>query len=268
MRGLIVNIIISAVAFFAGFQVFHALPPESEAPPAGSSQSTQTEGGDFQKRFPDLGPVRFSNYNVIGEKNLFRAERREWTPPPKSEQGQDNKDTPKPPPPQLTLYGTIVYGDDVRVAIIKGGGGRGGAGEERMSYRLGDVISGYSIKDIKEDKVMLARGDDVMELKLREGKSRPAAPAAPPQPQRRPEGVMMPPGVTAPAGAMPPPGGMPAAGMVAPPGMMAPVPSEAIKPGEEPERIVVKGPGGKDIVKRKKVIRTPFGPKTIYIEER
>lgn len=257
MRGLIVNIIISAVALFAGFQIFHALPPESEAPPAGSGQSTQTEGGDLQKRFPDLGPVRFSNYNVIGEKNLFRAERREWTPPPKSELGQDNKgDVPKPPPPQLTLYGTIVYGDDVRVAIIKGGASRGGAGEERMSYRLGDVISGYSIKDIKEDKVTLARGEDVMELKLREGKPRPAAPAVPPQLQRKPEGVK------GPAGMMPAPGAMP------PPGVMVPVPSEAIKQGEEPERIVVKGPGGQDIVKRKKVIRTPFGPKTIYIEER
>lgn len=248
MRGLIVNAIISALAFVAGFWIFQSISPESEPPRANHEQARVSDRRDSRESPPAPDVIHFSNYNVIGQKNLFRPERREWVPPANAESPSQEKRPeqtgPPAPRPRLTLYGTIIYGDDVKIAIIKGAGSRGTPEEEKRNYRLGDEISGYQIQKIEEERVVLAKGEDVIELKLREGKSRPAAPPVRPLPRQQ------------------------AGRTVSTPGRVQPSVPAGVSGGGEPERIVVKGPGGREIVKRKKVIRTPFGPKTIYIEEK
>jgi len=246
MKGLVSNIVISALAFAAGFWIFQSIPRESEAPQVALKQARVAGESDSRRARPAPNLIHFSNYNVIGQKNLFRPERREWVSPVNVENSSQEKKPEKAvrakPPPRLTLYGTIIYGDDVKIAIIKGAGSRGSP-EEKRNYRLGDEISGYKIKEIKEERVVLAKGEEVIELKLREGKPRRTAPRLRPQPQRQVGKRAVNPRTRQPITA-------------------------SVGRGKEPERIVVKGPGGREIVKRKKVIRTPFGPKTIYIEER
>ena len=243
MRGLIFSIIISAVAFFGGFHLHQYLSPESYLLRIDLEQPRRTIDSVPKNHFLAPGSIHFSNYKVISQKNMFRPERKEWIPPPKVDKPPPRKPVkakPKTPPPRLTLYGTIIYGENVRIAIIKGGG-KGGSPGRKRNYRLGEYISGYLIKEIGEDKVLLVKEDDKIELKLREGKT---LQATQPGRTRQKRQVRKPP---------------PAAVKKGSPGKKA---------SEGPERIVVKGPGGKEIVKRKKVIRTPFGPKTIYIEER
>jgi hypothetical protein len=245
MRGLIAGILISGLAFFGGYQIYKTFYPQSGIPQVDFDSAPAADRVDSQARTPSPGAIRFSNYKAIGEKSLFRPERREWNAPRRVERTEDAKpapEKPKAPPPRLTLFGTIIFGDDVKIAIIKGEVGGKGPGSERESYRLGDEVAGYRIESIEEDGVMLVKGEEVIQLKLREGKQLPAAPAARQQP----------------------------AGRVKRPAAAAGVrrPAAGVKKGGGPERIVVKGPGGREIIKRKKVIRTPFGPKTIYIEER
>lgn len=245
MRGLIANIIVSVVAAAVGFQLYQSVYPESRVPKMNAAAEQKEENSDPVGKVSRRESIHFSNYKAIGEKNLFRPERREWVPPKKAalpEKPSLLEQKPKTPPPPLTLFGTIIFGDDVRIAIIKGPAGRGKSGMVQKNYRLGDEISGYSVTGISEDRVTLAKGEDIIELKLREGKTAPAISAV-----RRPSSQKARRQTSAPRGR---------------------TPQRNVKKGKEPDRIVVKGPGGREIIKRKKVIRTPFGSKTIYIEER
>lgn len=217
------------------------LSPESYLLRIDLEQPRRIVDSSPKNHFLDPGSIHFSNYKVISQKNLFRPERREWIPPPKADKPPPKKPVKaETPAPRLTLYGTIIYGENVRIAIIKGGG-KGGSPGQKRNYRLGEDISGYIIKEIGEDKVLLVKEDDKIELKLREGKTLRAS-----QPDRAKQRKQV---------RKPPPAAVRKGSL-------------GQKASEGPERIVVKGPGGKEIVKRKKVIRTPFGPKTIYIEER
>lgn len=248
MLRLITNLIISAAALVGGIWLYHHFYPEpGQITPEAVEEGGLNPDGPQDQALPSER-LQITEYKVIGEKNLFRPERSEWTPAAAAVEQPGTKEpgkkSPSQPTPRLTLYGTIIYGDNVRIAIIKGDVGvKGeGPGEGKESYHLGDEISGYRINEIGEDRVRLVKGDDVIVLKLREGKEHP--------------GAMPPPIPASQITTQPPP---PASAMQQP---------AKVETEEEPDRIVVKGPNGEDIIKRKKVIRTPFGPKTIYIEER
>ncbi len=130
-----------------------------------------------------------SDYVVIAEKNLFHPER--IIPVEKKEE----KPLPKP---DFVLYGTIldeqvkkVFMDDLKVPYSTPG-----RGKRQRVLKQGDRLSGFTLKQIMTDRVVMVRGEEVMEVRLddqkgQRGKAADLASAAPvsaqtPSPAKQP----------------------------------------------------------------------------------
>ena len=115
-------------------------------------------------------------YGIIPEKNLFHPERKvvvaavETPPPP----------PPPPPPletPDLVLYGTVIS-SNLRIAYIEEKNKKRPAQpqpnsqpqvqpeKEQRVFQLGDAISGFTLKEINEDSVVLYRGEEKLEVQV------------------------------------------------------------------------------------------------------
>jgi hypothetical protein len=120
-----------------------------------------------------------SDYMVIAEHNLFHPER--MIPVPKVE-------APPLPQPEFMLYGTLVT-DGLQIAYMEDKKNKGPQDKERRqtALRLGDSMSGFVLKEVDNDQVVMQRGDEKLVVSLNETKIREvpavAAAAAPAQAQ-------------------------------------------------------------------------------------
>jgi type II secretory pathway component PulC len=100
-----------------------------------------------------------SDYTIIAEENLFHPERK--IPVEKTEE----KPLPKP---EFVLYGTLIT-DDLRLAYLedlKAPHTTEGRGKRQLALRLGNSLSGYTLVEISPDKVIMAKGDDKIEVSI------------------------------------------------------------------------------------------------------
>jgi hypothetical protein len=150
--------------------------------PVGKARAVAQQEAPVAPNAPTPSP---SDYAVIGENNLFHPERR--TP-------KEEKPLPKP---ELVLYGTIV-GDGASVAYVedkKSPKTTPGRGKRQMAVKKGDVLSGFVLKEIEADRIVLTRGEETMVIYLTNaGKQRgsettlsPSKTVAPPPPTFFPE---------------------------------------------------------------------------------
>jgi len=113
-------------------------------------------GGDIQT--PPL-----HDYAVIGENNLFHPERKLI------------KEVKPQSKPDLILYGTII-GNGTDIAFIedkKSPKTSAGRGKRQTAVKKGDVLSGFVLKEIETDRIVLSRGEETMVIYLTEtGKQR------------------------------------------------------------------------------------------------
>ena len=121
------------------------LPPaEEEKPPDAAASPSMTD------------------YMVVAEQNLFHPDRK--IPPEKKEAQQV-------PKPELILYGTLLS-DGMSVAYVedkKNPKTSPGRGKRQTVMKKGDVVSGFVLKEIEADRIMLARGDETMVVYLSQG---------------------------------------------------------------------------------------------------
>jgi hypothetical protein len=100
-----------------------------------------------------------SDYVLIAEENLFHPERK--IPPEKKEE--------QPlPVPDFVLYGTIIT-DDLGVAYmedLKAPRNTAGRGKRQVALKKGDSFSGFTLKEIEADKVVMVRGEEKMMVPL------------------------------------------------------------------------------------------------------
>jgi hypothetical protein len=125
-----------------------------------------------------LTPPSPLDYVIVGEQNLFHPERR--IPPEKKEE----KALPRP---ELVLYGTVIHGDGAQAYIedIKSPKTSPGRGNRHQVIRKGDVLSGFALREIEADKIVLARGDEVMVVYLSSDGKRKGEPSrGAPQPAK------------------------------------------------------------------------------------
>lgn len=111
-------------------------------------------------------PAPLHDYVVIGENNLFHPQR--MIPPEK-------KDLKAQPKPEIVLYGTVV-GDDITIAYVedkKSPKTSPGRGKRQSVIKKGDIMAGFSVTEIKTDRIVLTRGEETMVVPLMEtGKQR------------------------------------------------------------------------------------------------
>jgi hypothetical protein len=159
--------------------------------PAG--KKTTSDMGKILSEIPVPSP---SDYMVIAEQNLFHWERK--IP------AEKKAEAPPPPKPELLLYGTLLT-DTLSLAYVedvKTPRNTPGRGKRQTVLRKGDSISGFILKEIDTDKIIMERGEEKMTVYVldpEKSKSREASapvvtqpplpkqgtrPAAPPRPQR------------------------------------------------------------------------------------
>jgi len=100
------------------------------------------------------------DYTIIAEENLFHPERKIPT-------GKEAEEKPLPKP-DFVLYGTLIT-DDMSLAYLedlKAPYSTPGRGKRQTALRKGDSMSGFTLKDIEAEKIVMVRGEERMTVYL------------------------------------------------------------------------------------------------------
>jgi hypothetical protein len=177
----VVNISLAAVLIlFAG----HAVSPlmirsvKLKLPSPQAQKTPPAAAADKQTEVKSPSPA---DYFIIAEQNIFHPERKIPV----------EKAVAAPlPTPEFVLYGTLMV-DDLHIAYMqdkKAPQNTPTRGMKQISLRLGESLSGFVLKEIDTDKVVMVRGEeklvvnlnDAAKSKIRETAGQPAAqPGAP-----------------------------------------------------------------------------------------
>ncbi|MBM4140431.1 MAG: hypothetical protein FJ242_02905 [Nitrospira sp.] len=169
-------ILVVAIAIFAN----HILLPMFDIkasympPPAKKGSEEKKEEVSQEVKMPT--PLE---YAAIADDTLFHPERK--IPPEKKGEQQL-------PKPEFVLYGTMIT-DDVKIAYLedlKAPRNTPGRGKRQIAMKKGDTISGYTLKDIEADRIVMVRGEDQIVIPVKRQKERkesvvPAIVSKPPQ---------------------------------------------------------------------------------------
>jgi hypothetical protein len=133
------------------------------------AEQTPTEAAKAQNPSP-------MDYVVIADENLFHPERR--IPPEK-------KDEAALPKPEFILFGTLItpdltfaYMEDKKAPVTTPG-----RGKRQSALKKGESLSGFTVKEIMANKVVMSRGEETLTVFLddpRAPKTRAAPVAAGP----------------------------------------------------------------------------------------
>jgi hypothetical protein len=101
-------------------------------------------------------PPSPADYIIIADENLFHPERK--IPPEKK---ADEKPLPKP---EFVVYGTVIsngtsvaYMEDMKAPV-----NTSGRGKRQIVLKTGDVLSGFTLKTVEADKIVMVRGEEKM----------------------------------------------------------------------------------------------------------
>lgn len=156
----LINIVL--VVIIAAFVQYKLMPrlnaPTVFSPTVSAVKNVAVDGERPAENNPELAPQEFE---IISELNLFHPDRQivKYTPPPPPQA--------KLPPPDFVLYGTLVS-DSLALAFIddrKAPFSSPGRGPRHKTLKKGDTISGFTVKDIDREKVLLARNGEEIVLK-------------------------------------------------------------------------------------------------------
>jgi hypothetical protein len=150
----LINLILILVLSSLGFKLYGTFRATEGMP--SPSEIKQKKAKDVTKKRATI--INEAAYDVITQKDLFRPSRSA------SEAKVENKEetvAPKNPP---KLFGTIIL-NNLKTAILQDT-----ESKSTKSYKLNEQIAGYTISEILEDKVVLVKDGDKLEIKLREDK--------------------------------------------------------------------------------------------------
>ena len=147
-------ILISVILFFASYIIFPMLTLKVayRTPALKQSGEEKKEETPAQTQIPTA-----FEYTLIAEQNIFHPERKI----------PEKKDKEKPKP-EFVLYGTLIT-DDIKVAYMedkKAPYSTPGRGKRQSALHLGNTLSGFTLKEVREDMVVMVKGDERIEVKL------------------------------------------------------------------------------------------------------
>lgn len=154
-------ILIGLLVIFARYALYPTPEPKVKVIPQPRQQSIVEEAIE-EKESPSSSPA---DYMVIAEQNLFHPERKIPV----------EKKAEKPlPKPEFVLYGTLIT-DDLSIAYMedkKSPVSTPGRGNRQTPLKVGQSLSGFTLKEIEAEKVVMVRGEEIMTVYL----SDPSAP--------------------------------------------------------------------------------------------
>jgi hypothetical protein len=147
-----------------------------------TSQEKEKEDKLSEDRTPSV-----TEYAIVSKKNLFNPER--IIPVEKKDAEQQSL-----PKPEFLLYGTLIS-NNVKLAYLedlKSLRNTPGRGRRQVSLKIGDVLSGFTLKEIHDDYIVMTRGEETITVKITdnaEKKSRTFQAAPQPQSAQPPNPV-------------------------------------------------------------------------------
>ena len=123
------------------------------------SSRRQAEKNPFESlKTQTLSP---QEYRVIADQNLFHPDR--IIPPEK-------KPESVLPKPEFILFGTLIT-PDLRMAYLedkKAPVTTPGRGQRQTALKIGESLSGFRLKEVMTDKVVMTRGEETIQVLLQE----------------------------------------------------------------------------------------------------
>ncbi len=166
-------ILLIIIILFANFVILPMLNIEIKYSSAVSKRPAESDETKEEKSAQSQMPP-YLDYIMVAEDNLFHPERK--IPVEK----KDEKALPKP---ELVLYGTLIT-DGISYAYVedkKSIRTTPGRGKRQVVLRNGDSISGFILKEIHPDRIVLTKGEESMTVnlmdksKVREGVPAPSS---------------------------------------------------------------------------------------------
>ncbi len=133
-----------------------------------------------EEKIPAQSTPSAEDYSMIVQRNLFHPERH--LPAEKKEE-----DMPITKP-EFVLYGTLVT-RDISLAYISDRNSPLPAGRRHLTLKKGDMLSGYTLTEIEEDRVVMTKDEEKMVVNLYDAKKTKESPIPQqphPTPARRP----------------------------------------------------------------------------------
>ena len=162
----VINLGLSAlILYLAYFLLFPLmdLPVAYSLPPVKPSATEKTESEPLPQQTHN--PIE---YTLIADQNLFHPER--IIPPEKKAEAPL-------PKPEFVLYGTLITGD-LGIAYLEDKKGSPittpGRGKRQTALKKGEALSGFILKELFNDRVVMNRGEEIMTVYLND----PQAPKA------------------------------------------------------------------------------------------
>ncbi len=170
----VINIALAAALIIFGSYAFLPLIGKSVklTLPAAKKQTASTAAAP--EKPADSKTPSPSDYFIIAEQNIFHPERKIPV---------EKKEAAPLPKPEFVLYGTLIL-DDVRIAYMEDKKAPQNAptrGKKQIPLKMGEALSGFTLKEIDADKVVMVRGDEKIAVNLNDpakSKAREAAATA------------------------------------------------------------------------------------------
>jgi hypothetical protein len=157
---------ILAFGYFVLLPIFAKQVRVPLSPPSSKVAEQQKEAAE-QAINPPL-----QEYAVVAEKNLFHPDR---VIPSKKEEIVIAK-------PEFVLHGTLIT-DNVSIAYMsdkKAVRSTPGRGQRQTGLKIGETMSGYTLKEILHDRVVMVQGDNRIEVQVISPESKKNRGATPP----------------------------------------------------------------------------------------
>lgn len=161
----LINLVLLVLISFLGMKAYDAFMVSVELP-------SETGPAEVKQKeipiTPNIGFPGESVFQVISDKNIFSPSRALVVKKADNIPGQAvSREVPK-------LFGTIIIGSS-RSAMLKDP-----ETKNTKRYYVNDRIGDFVVTDIQEDRVVLSRGDEAVEIKLRDEKNTTTTKATPP----------------------------------------------------------------------------------------
>ncbi len=158
----LLNIVLAAVLIIFGSYAFLPMFGKSAkfTLPGAKKQAAATTAAAPEKPADSKIPSP-SDYFVIAEQNIFHPERK--IPIEKKEAAAALL-----PKPDFALYGTLIL-DDTSIAYMedrKAPQNSPTRGKKQIPLRLGQSLSGFVLKEVHADSVVMVRGDEKLSIQL------------------------------------------------------------------------------------------------------
>jgi hypothetical protein len=166
------------ILYFAYFLLFPLmdLPVAYSLPPVKPSATGKTETETPLQQ--TLNPME---YTQIADQNLFHPER--IIPPEKKAEAPL-------PKPEFVLYGTLIT-SDLGIAYLEDKKGAPvttpGRGKRQTAIKKGESLSGFILKELFNDRVVMNRGEETMTVYLNDSQSPKAREGVPDQTKTAPK---------------------------------------------------------------------------------